>query len=623
MKTFFKIIGVVFGGVWIIYMSAIAFIMNTHWFEKLADMDNEELTHVNFKGAFSPYPGLLWARHAKVFISDQNVSISVYLDNTTIKFDLKPIYEQKTIRVTDLRTESAWVNLGMKTLEQTLTHISRHTELKDVNLDVKRARGQAALKNHIKLDFQHLKIERLSHIDTSIGNFEGDLALDGGFRIQPGAEVEVYPTDLIINNGKLPGQFTSVQGKAHVTFDRFFIPDAPGNAVFPFINATLDLAGVVQSLDFLNLTLRKLPNYQLNQGQTNVKLNLVVDHGKLQAGSGMRTDPSHVVLETPDVRATGDGQIVWKVLPQDTSELVANLHSIQVQQIKDINQQGKISDLNLKLTLYGNSMVDAFHGLASDMRLKNIEWNFKSPVRKGQRAKNITYKGRIEGNGRVLGVSGVLPRAAEKFWKSQSTHLDLELKPLEVTTSFLPLMTVTGTLGVVAKPVDFSASAMAMPKITTKLKIAVKDYGFTLAEGSITNVNYLLAPYHEWKGHLDLKIADTNPFVKALRDAHELGAVLGKFADVRDLTNNIDWEVGDEYSWFRVNEINSSGIWKGYGSLINGEDGLLGAFEVKVASVPVGIRIFPDKTDVKLLPSKDWYNALIIKQPSLSSSAKP
>ena len=81
--------------------------------------------------------------------------------------------------------------------------------------------------------------------------------------------------------------------------------------------------------------------------------------------------------------------------------------------------------------------------------------------------------------------------------------------------------------------------------------------------------------------------------------------------------------MGDEYSWFRFNEINSTGVWKGYGSLLNNEDGLLGAFEVQVASVPVGVRITPSKTDVKLLPSKEWYNELIVKQPSLSAQAKP
>ncbi len=622
MKSFFKCISIILGGTWLIYMIAVAIVLNTNIFGQLTGMDNPELTHVKFSGAFSPYPGLLLSSRATVFISDQNVSVSVHLKDLTIRFDLKPI-QNKLIRVTSLNVKSAWINLGMKTPEQSITHISKYTEVKDVNLDLKRERGREALKNHVKLVFESLSIDRISHIETSIGKFNGELSLNGGFRIQPGAEVEVFPTDLIIKNGTLPGQFSSIQGKIHVQFDPFFIPDAPGNAVFQFVNAKLDLNGIVESLGFLNLTLRKLPTYQLSQGQTRVSMNLDVDHGRMLPGSGMVTDPSYVILQNPDIRATGNGQLNWKVLPQDTSELTAKLKGIRIRAIKDNSQQGTVSNLDLKLTLYGTNLIDAFHGVASDLRLSNIGWNLESPLGKGNRKKNVSFHGRVEGNGRILGVSGVLPKAAERFWKGQTTRLNLKLTPFELTTSFLPLTSITGSLNVLAKPIDFSVSTLIIPEIKTDLDIAVAGYGSTKATGTISNTNYLLAPFHQWKGHLNLVLEDTSPFVKALRDQDKLGAVLGTFAQVRNLSHNVDWEMGDEYSWFRFNEVNSNGIWKAYGSLINNAQGLLGAFEVKVASVPVGIRIFPDKTDVKLLPSKEWYNELSIEQPSLNARVNP
>jgi hypothetical protein len=40
------------------------------------------------------------------------------------------------------------------------------------------------------------------------------------------------------------------------------------------------------------------------------------------------------------------------------------------------------------------------------------------------------------------------------------------------------------------------------------------------------------------------------------------------------------------------------------------EEGLKGAFEAKVLSLPIGIRIQPGQTDIRFLPSAEWYDEL-------------
>ena len=122
------------------------------------------------------------------------------------------------------------------------------------------------------------------------------------------------------------------------------------------------------------------------------------------------------------------------------------------------------------------------------------------------------------------------------------------------------------------------------------------------------NIEYHLAPVDSWKGELEWDMNRTDPLVDALIEQKSLSGFLGIVARVNHFVIKMDCEVAKDYSWMRFNEVSSSGIWKAYGTLTNQPEGLKGVFEAKVFNLPVGIRIQPDKTDVRFLPSTDWYD---------------
>ena len=602
MKKKLKWPCIVFFSMYLLYFFSIALVLNTRLFRNLADMKEEDLTHVNLMGAISPFPGYLWIQHGEVFISDQNVSITIHLDHVFTHFSLSPFFE-KTALFQELHIKKAWVDLGMKTTEQSMAHLEKHTEKKDVDLAFKRARGEIARKTHIRLVFKHIVIDDINEVKTSLGDFKGEMNLAGGFMIQPGVEVEVYPSELNIKSLDLAGEFAQVRGKAQVAFDRFFIPDSPGNVVFPNVNAQIDLEGLAQSLRFLNLTLRTLPQYKIDGESANVKTKLVIEHGRLIKGSFLTSSPSQMTFHTPDIIASGLGEVDWSIQSKEQSELRAHLHRVKVEDLKNKHNHGSVASLDVNLTLFGNELIDAFHGLGVELKMKKIRFSVMSAKTKKN---DLRVSGQFTGDGKLVGIAGDLPPHALALWKSTGSNLKFHLSNLSVQSDFFPPVQVVGEVAVVAKPIDFSINTLILPQIKSNFTMTVQDEGNTSGTAEISDANYLMTQ-NQWKGKMSVILKTTEPVIKALQKENKISGLVATLAKVNDLKCDLDWELGNEFTWLHVNQINSSGIWKAYGSLLHNDDGMQGAFEVRVFHLPIGIKISPQKTEVSFLPSSNFY----------------
>jgi hypothetical protein len=600
LKRALLILAIIYG----IYFVGVAAVLNTPLFAKLTEMDDEELTHVRFGGAFSFFPGFLWASHGKVVIKDQNVAITIQLSGVSARFDLLPL-KQKRLEITSLKVKETQVDLGMKTLEQTLAYAEKYTKTTDVNREARKQKVEAFRKTHLTLQFKKIVIDHLNEITSSLGKFKGELSLDGGFEIQPGVQVEVYPTRLMFHSGELPGQFSKVSGQADVHFDRFQIMEAPGNAVFPFFNAKLALDLDLQSLQLIDLTLRSIEGYRLTGGPSHLKVRVETQKGELQQGSFIGTEPSRIDIQSDSLVASGNGKIEWKVDRPHSSTMQTHLTKIKLTDPQRTTWSGSLQSAKINLTLFENNMVHAFQGNALDMRIEGLKWKVQSDE---ETKKNLRYQGLLTGKGTLYGLSGVVPDSERKKWEAKQTDFRLRLEKVKVQSTFLPEVTVGGTIRASAKPINLTTRTLQVPKIDAEFKFTVGKFGESTAKLQFTHAEYLMAPAEKWKGQIDLFLDQTSPFIDAFRERDQISAVLGTAGRVRNLKSKIDWEMGKAYSWFRVSEIHSDGVWKAYGSLANDPKGMSGAFETSVLGVPVGIRVQPDKTEVKAFPGTEWYD---------------
>jgi len=396
--------------------------------------------------------------------------------------------------------------------------------------------------------------------------------------------------------------FDEIEGVAKVNFSKFFIPDAPGNAVFPFVNADIQLDAFTHSLSFLNITLRSLPHYEIENGDAEIHSHFLIKNGVLLPGSYLFTDPSAIAFHTPDIRVRGHGKIDWRVTDARVSDMNINLHDLSGNQPEDSGNSGKIKKLDLHLALQGTHLVDAFHGLVANLNIKGLDWDLSESD--GEILANTS------GNAELIALAGDIPVATREYWEEKRTPVLLTLNSMTVKSEKFPELSMSGKIEAMALPLDLSSNLMTFPKVTTDLQVKVKNEKSTHANAELSNVSYELSPADEWKGHLSLVLDETAPLMKALKAQDQISWIVESYGEVEKLGADIDWQAGKNFSWYRINKVESSGIWKAYGSIINNNSFTTGAFEVSIGGLPIGIRMTPEKTEVTFLPSKNWYDQI-------------
>lgn len=583
------------------YVIGTTLFLNTSIFQKVADMRNQDQTFISLHAAISPFPGLIYIESAHIFIADQNVSIPIDLNQIWVRFGFLPFF-RKQLEIEALTIGRAKAQIGLKTEAESTNYQKKYATLKDVNLKERAKKVAEYEKDRLGISIQKITIKNISEVKNELGDFHGNLSLEGAFFIQPGVQAEVFPTTLHFKSGSMENQFSDVEGLAHVKIDRFKMINAPGNAVFPYFNADLKLNIGLESLKLLNLTLRRIPGYEF-QGGARLKIQLSVVKGLLQVGSQIETSPARLLVKTPSLTAHGTGLVKWWVVDSKISELTCDLNKIQVRDEHNTEIVGSVKNANLKIRVYGNDLVNAFHDLGGSLKLRALRYEI------GNRGSNpnLRYHGRIVGNGELSGFTADVPRS-EKNRDGTVHRLRLNVEHLSLHTSFLSDLTGQGRLLVNSLPLDFTDNSILFPEVSATLDLAVGDFGQVKTKAIFKNLKHQLSPNEGWKGEIEWGMNDTGPFVDYLRSKDKLGMAVGALARVKNFKLKMEWENSGRDSWLRFNQISSDGLWNAYGTLLSDRRGVRGSFEAEVMNVPIGIRIQPEKTDMRLFPSAEWYD---------------
>jgi hypothetical protein len=590
-------------GIYIVYVAGSAIFLDTSLFAKVAGMENEEQTYVHLHGAISPFPGLLYVQTVNIFISDQNVSIHIDVHHAWAKFSLSP-FLKKRVLVDHLDVKDATLDIGMKTLAESTAYQKKYVKPEDLDLKIRAEEVKEDEKSHLSLIFPDIKIANISEIKSGLGDFKGKINLEGGFMIQPKVHVEVYPTKLKFFEGQIPEQFSRVEGEVNAKIHNFRMIDAPGNAVFPYFDANMRMDIGLKSLKMLNLTVRKLPGYAFEGADTRLSIQAALKDGLLQTGSVIAATPTELYIHTPGLNAKGFGEVRWEVDSKNTSSLHASIDNVSLRDQASVDMLGSIRHTDLRIKLFGNELIDSFKGQWITLGLKSIHWNIHS----NQKNPNLKYNGVVSGDGTLAAFSGEIPTEEKARETAKSGALKLSIDSFAIQSSFISNINGSGNIVVKAKPVDLLDNSTYFPAVDVNLKLGIGKFGSVNTKAHFKNIEYHLAPVDSWKGQLDWDMDKTDPLIDALVERKSLSGFLGKVAKVNQLVIKMDCEVAKDYAWIRVDQINSSGIWKAYGTLTNQPEGMKGVFEARVFDLPVGIRIRPDKTDVRFLPSAEWYD---------------
>ena len=583
---------------WALYVAGSAVVLNTPLFQKLTDMEDPNQTQIDLKGALSPFPGLLWIHHANIWIRDQNVSLLIEANHAWVRFELPPLL-QKTFRTRTLRIGSAQIQVGFKTPEEKANYLNHFTRPKDVDLDLKSKMANGNREKRIHLDFAHLEIQKIEKAEFPWGALKGDISLRGGFSIQPGVEVEVYPTTLLIHHGEIQDQFKEIEAKVEAHFNKFFIPDAPGNAIYQFVTADVQAKAFAQNLRFLDTALRSLPHPELFGGQANIITHLQIDQGHLLPNSFLKTEKNKIVLHSAHLHAEGIGQVNWE-MKKNFSDFDLQLSQASASPIdQSSSMHGYFEKAELKMRLYGTELDHLFHGFVASLSLRGSHFQVKE--------NHHHFAGELKMTGDLFGHSGTLPLRVLRNIQKKASNLVFTIQSFTLSPKDLPPLRVQGTVKTTSHSVNLDSFEYRFPKVDSNLKVDFPKQNQSEVFASLDHLEYQSNPIGTWKGHLNLLITETAPWIQLLQDQNQISGLPSAFAKVHQVSMNVDWEKGDHFTWLRFNEILSTGLWKAYGSLLDEGQGFMGAFEAKVAEIPIGILISPHKLRVSPFPKSNWY----------------
>lgn len=582
--------------IYILYVVGVVVFLNTPLFSRLAAMEDEAQTYVRFKGAFSLFPGHLYVPSGRVFIGDQNVSIGIDIKSVRARFRLKPLLN-KRLEVTSIDIERAEVDVGLKNERESDAYAKKYTEPESLDLKKRIQLSEERAKSRLTLDFKSIVIRKIANVRGGFGALDGEMALQGGFLIQPKVQVEVYPTTLRFLSG--------IVGRADVRIERFRTVDAPGNAVFPYVNADFNFKVNAQSLRRFGLQLESLPGYALDHLGSDGRVNVKIVKGILQKGSSVESVNSRMIVHTPTLRSEGIGSLKWEVDAEASSRLRADLRQVQLQEKRTkITNKGSVRSARLDIRLYGIRLVSAFNGLSMLLRIRGLEWKLKSDF---DRNTNFAYEGRMTGNGVIGGFSGDVPESIKRV-TNRSTQLTLDIPQIFFRTSFAKEVKGLGRVVLNAGPLDLASPNSLFPDVRSDFELRVGRHGVIRSQAVFTQLEHQSTPLDSWKAKLHWTLDKTEPLIEAVDEQTELSGIVQSLAKVKDLKLDAECELTETGSVIRFTQIQSNGPWKGYGTLRNGPDGMNGLFELTMFSMPIGVWIRPESTEVQFMPNQEWYD---------------
>jgi len=163
--------------------------------------------------------------------------------------------------------------------------------------------------------------------------FEGDVAVAGGFGIKPEEEVWVGPATLDFTSGRVSLQGKAVlepiSGHLDVKLDPFD-PNAKDISDLKFVNAKAELHSHVDTLNFLNVYLGSAKWIRVKNGGGPLSVKVQMEKGVMIDPSTFSVTSDKTELDFLGARLTGKTKVVGQTEPGNKGTLTLNVDDFEV-----------------------------------------------------------------------------------------------------------------------------------------------------------------------------------------------------------------------------------------------------------------------------------------------------
>jgi hypothetical protein len=588
--------------VYALYVAAIALFLNTPIFAKVTQMTNTESTHIRFVGAWSLIPGTIHAAVIHVNIREPDIELDINLHRPLIHFDFAGLL-LKQAHLTSIHVEETTVAVRAK----------KKPEEKVERLESKKDRERTANNEEIQklatrwtISADHVELPNISEIAIEKNRLVGKtMAIDGAFMLQPGTRCEIYPSTFNIEGGKWNDEITDISFASRVQFHRFYKSHLTGSEVLRYVDAHFEGTAKANGLQFVNVTLRSLGDYGFGNGTANLRANIDIKSGKILGGSSFDAEKGVIRLSSSRFDLVGNGGLEWRALAKgNASTLHAEITGARTEvRIGKNRLTGKVKRVIGDAKIMGLGLDAPFTGLSA--RLKVVDGQVASEPLVKTETNEFAYFARARIGGELAAVAGDYP---DEAGIPKPSNFSIDIDDSAVRIPKVGLVVGTGKVALAVKTIDFRDGRADLPTLTVKYRGVLDDkYPIDLI-ASTKNASRVFglknSGDNHWRGDGELKLSQFNGLLDYLRDTKKISAIIRAGLNATEVSSAMAWEVTPDESRLEVRELDSNGIWSGFGTLVSekADDGapsdMHGQFKAKILGLPVGIGL--DGKDVKV-----------------------
>ncbi len=592
--------------IYVVYVVAVAAILNTPLFAQLTGMTDEKATHLKFSMAYSFIPGKIHVGKVLLALREPGVDLDVHLRGSEIDLELEAL-TRKELRIRRLDTPRMHVLLRTKKAPK-----EKAADRKEISAEEEKHRQATRWK----LWITGIDLRGFEAIEFDQRKLEGEIRIQGGFFLQPGTIAEIFPTSLTVREGRWNGDIEKISLDLLASFDRFAGPRTDGAEVFDYLDAKVSGTGVAQSLDLLNLTLRTLEGYTFGKTQAaNLKTEILVKKGVIQPGSHFRAEKTEVRFDSPTFDFVGTGDAIWEVGEKpDESELRLELTNAKTEIRLSEKQtlKGSIRRVSGNARLRGLTLADPFSGLAGKIRITdgNVSVGTDRPAKGAAKSTDAEFALAARLRGELTAIAGKI----ESNWIPRGrSNLKVWIDRSRIAIPDLGIIRGNGLVAVSVKPIDFRTYEAEFPSLQFDYSGKIADqYSFDFRWRSNRSTRRFPSAGDRpgnFEGQGLLEISKVNEILKFLSDSDKIPKLAAVALGATEMRAAIEWDFTEAEKWLRTKEVDSNGIWKGWGAVIFTDQETRGAFEGRVAGIPIGIGLGGPDVRFKLLPNRTWYDA--------------
>jgi hypothetical protein len=591
LRTFLKFIVGIPLGLYGVYVLAIALVLNTPIFPKLAQMTDPSTTHIDFVGAWSFVPGTIHFQTIKVLIREPDIELDVLLHHSLVKLDFKALLHKRA-RITLLNVGETTVDIRTKNAPAVHEQIGSVADYTRAKLTEEASR----LAERWTIDIEKVELPNIPYVKLADKVLRGKMAIFGSFILQPGTQCEIYPSRFTIENGNWNDEITQIHLNSEVRFHRFMKARVSGSEVLRYVDAHLEGTAKTKGLGFVNITLRSLGDYGFGDDAAELAAKIDIRAGKIREGSSFQTEHSRIHLSGPRFDVTGNGGIAWLATGYDSSTLHASIDRANTDVRVGSNRiTGTVRQVFADANLVGLDLTSAFSGLSGRLRVIDCRLE-SSPVRTTE-TDGLAYRFKAAVNGELSAIAGDF---ADDEGLPKPSRFTVDIDDSSVTVPKLGTVTGGGQVAIAVRPVDFRAGRVDLPQVQFGYRGQI-DGKYPLVVGwKSLRASRIFGtekmPDEGWQGSGKLKIADFDGILKYLSDTNRISGLVKVGLHATDIRSLIDWKIAPTETKLTVRDVDSNGIWSGSGTLTSeksasgGPTQTTGDFHAKVLGIPINIK---------------------------------